>query len=79
MNILLTPVKWQHTLRYLDDGVIFYENFEEHLRRVESVSQQIQKVERTLKRDKCIFLVQRNRLFWLNDFAHMSAYHYKDN
>lgn len=53
MDIILAPVKWQHTLVYLHNVVLSSKSHEEHLRHVKSVLQLIQKYGMTLNLKKC--------------------------
>ena len=53
MEIALRGLQWHTCLIYLDDIVVFGNNFEEHLKRVEEVLQRLQFAGLKLKPEKC--------------------------
>ncbi|KAM7283855.1 retrovirus-related Pol polyprotein from transposon 17.6 [Ixodes scapularis] len=55
MDTVLSGLKWQSCLVYLDDVVVFASDFDEHLRRLRAVLQAIQNAGLTLKPSKCRF------------------------
>ncbi|XP_075739305.1 uncharacterized protein LOC142784700 isoform X1 [Rhipicephalus microplus] len=55
MDTVIAGLKWQSCLVYLDDVVIFFESFEEHLKRLRKVLEAIRTAELTLKPQKCHF------------------------
>lgn len=52
MDTVLTGLKWQTCLVYLDDVVVFSETFEQHLHRLRIVLEAIQSADLTLKPEK---------------------------
>lgn len=55
MDTVLSDLKWQTCLVYLDDVIVFAPTFEEHLRRLSSVLHAIRSAGLTLKAEKCHF------------------------
>lgn len=55
MDTVLTGLKWQTCIVYLDDVVMFSETFDEHLRRLTSVLHAIRSAGLSLKPEKCHF------------------------
>lgn len=55
MDTVLTDLKWQTCLVYLDDVVIFACTFKEHLRRLRAVLEALKNAELTLNPKKCRF------------------------
>jgi hypothetical protein len=55
MDVLLSGLKWNICLVYLDDIVIFSRNFSEHLSRLEAVLLPIREANLKLKLSKCSF------------------------
>ncbi|CAF4940559.1 unnamed protein product, partial [Rotaria socialis] len=55
MDIVLTGLKWQCCLVYIDDVVIFSPTFEQHIVDLEKVFQALQSANLTLKASKCQF------------------------
>lgn len=58
MDVVLAGLKWNSCLVYLDDIVIFAPTVTEHLVRLESVLQRIERAGLKLKLSKCSFLEQ---------------------
>ncbi|KAM7296833.1 retrovirus-related Pol polyprotein from transposon 297 [Ixodes scapularis] len=55
MDTVLSGLKWQNCLVYLDDVVVFASEFDEHLRRLRAVLQAFKAAGLTLKPSKCRF------------------------
>lgn len=55
MDTVLTGLKWQTCLVYLDDVVVFSETFEQHLQRLKKVLEAVQSASLSLKPEKCHF------------------------
>ncbi|KAK8780235.1 hypothetical protein V5799_018426 [Amblyomma americanum] len=55
MDTVLTDLKWQSCLVYLDDVVIFSDTFEDHLKRLRAVFEAIRSAGLSLKSEKCHF------------------------
>uniref|UniRef100_A0A6G5AB96 Putative tick transposon n=1 Tax=Rhipicephalus microplus TaxID=6941 RepID=A0A6G5AB96_RHIMP len=55
MDTVLSGLKWQTCLVYLDDVIVFSKTFEEHLSRLLSVFRAIRSAGLTLKPEKCHF------------------------
>ncbi|KAM7303194.1 retrovirus-related Pol polyprotein from transposon 17.6 [Ixodes scapularis] len=55
MDTVLAGLKWQSGLVYLDDVVVFSQNFDEHLRRLKAVLQAMKTAGLSLKQTKCRF------------------------
>ena len=55
MDVLLSGLKWNTFLVYLDDIVVFSKTFSEHLARLDEVLGRIQRANLTLKLSKCSF------------------------
>ncbi|KZS10738.1 Uncharacterized protein APZ42_024709 [Daphnia magna] len=58
MHVVLAGLKWNSCLVYLDDIVVFAPTVSQHLERLESVLQRIERVGLKLKLSKCSFLEQ---------------------
>jgi hypothetical protein len=63
MDIVLTRLKWQMCLVYLDDVLVFGKTFEEHQKKLKCVLIALEKAGLTLNVSKCIFAT--NRIFHL--------------
>lgn len=61
MDTVLSGLKWQACLVYLDDVVIFAASFEEHLDRLRMVLQALRSAQLTIKPQKCHFGFQELR------------------
>lgn len=59
MDIVLSGLKWNILLVYLDDVIIFSKTMEEHLHRLREVFERFSKHNLTLKPSKCVFAVNR--------------------
>ena len=55
MDVLLSGLKWNTCLVYLDDIVVFSKTFSEHLSRLDEVLARIQRANLKLKISKCSF------------------------
>lgn len=55
MDTVLSGLKWQSCLVYLDDVVVFSETFEQHLHRLRAVLDAIRSAGLSLKPEKCHF------------------------
>lgn len=55
MDTVLSGLKWQTCLVYLDDVIVFSATFDEHLRRLKTVFEAIRSAGLTLKPEKCHF------------------------
>ena len=55
MDVILSSVRWQFALVYLDDVIIFSRSVEEHFAHVRTVLSLLQKAGVTLRIDKCCF------------------------
>lgn len=55
MDTVLSGLKWQTCLVYLDDVIVFSPTFDEHVKRLSAVLQAIRSAGLTLKREKCHF------------------------
>lgn len=55
MDIVLSTVKWQSALVYLDEGVIFLRYVGEHLDHLQSVLRLLEGASATLKLKNCFF------------------------
>lgn len=55
MDTVLSGLKWQTCLVYLDDVIVFSRTFQQHLDRLSSVLQAIRSAAHTLKPEKCHF------------------------
>ncbi|KAK8788355.1 hypothetical protein V5799_021870 [Amblyomma americanum] len=55
MDTVLSGLKWQSCLVYLDDVVIFSDTFDEHLKRLRAVFEAIRSAGLSLKPEKCHF------------------------
>jgi hypothetical protein len=58
MDVVLAGLKWNTCLVYLDDIVVFAPTVSQHLERLETVLQRIDKAGLKLKLSKCSFLEQ---------------------
>ena len=58
MDVVLAGLKWNTCLVYLDDIVVFAPTVSQHLERLETVLQRIDKTGLKLKLSKCSFLEQ---------------------
>ncbi|KAI9556842.1 pol polyprotein [Daphnia sinensis] len=58
MDVVLAGLKWNSCLVYLDDIVVFAPTVSQHLERLESVLQRIERAGLKLKLSKCSFLEQ---------------------
>ena len=58
MDILLSDVRWESVIVYLDDIIIFSKSFEEHVRHLRVVLQKLTDSGATLKFSKCKFFRQ---------------------
>ncbi|KAL3883059.1 hypothetical protein ACJMK2_029352 [Sinanodonta woodiana] len=56
VELIIQGLQWQTCLIYIDDIIVFGENFEEHMSRLEKVLQRIQNAGLKLKPDKCRLL-----------------------
>ena len=56
MELVLSGLQWQICLIYLDDIIVFSENFEDHLKRLDLVLSRISKAGLKLKPEKCQLL-----------------------
>jgi transposase InsO family protein len=55
MDIILSGVRWEFVIVYLDDIIIFSNSFEEHLKHIDLVLQKLSEAGATLKFPKCHF------------------------
>lgn len=55
MDTVLSGLKWEACLVYLDDVVVFSQTFEQHLQRLRSVFAAIRTAGLSLKPEKCHF------------------------
>lgn len=55
MDPVLTGLKWQTCLVYLDDDVVFSVTFEQHLKRLQTFLEALRSINLTLKLEKCHF------------------------
>lgn len=55
MDMVLSDLKWQTCLVYLDDVVVFSATFEQHLRRLKTVFEAVHSAGQTLKPEKYHF------------------------
>ena len=55
LNIILSGVRWQSCLIYLDDVIVFSRSTDEHLRHVDEIITLLQRAGITLKVTKCSF------------------------
>ena len=53
VNQILGPSRWKHTLAYIDDIIIYSENFDEHLQHIEEACTLLQDTNFKLNIDKC--------------------------
>ena len=58
MDIILSEVRWESVLVYLDDVIIFSRSFEEHVKHLDLVLQKLSEAGATLKFSKCKFFRQ---------------------
>ncbi|KZS10218.1 Uncharacterized protein APZ42_025366 [Daphnia magna] len=63
MDVVLAGLKWNSCLVYLDDIVVFALAVTQHLERLESVLQRIERAGLKLKLSKCSFLEQSLKVF----------------
>lgn len=61
MDSVLSGLKWQSCLVYLDDVVVFSATFEQHIERLRSVLHAIQSAGLTIKPEKCQFGYEKLR------------------
>ena len=59
MDKVLQGLNWKILLCYIDDIIIFSNNFDEHLQHLDLVFQRLRKANLTLKPSKCTFSAQR--------------------
>ncbi|CAF3306787.1 unnamed protein product, partial [Rotaria sp. Silwood2] len=53
VNQILGPNRWKHILAYIDDIIIYSQNFNEHLKHIEEVCSLLQEANFKLNVDKC--------------------------
>ncbi|CAF2698527.1 unnamed protein product [Rotaria sp. Silwood2] len=66
VNQILGPNRWKHVLAYIDDIIIYSQNFNEHLKHIEEVCSLLHEANFKLNVDKCevpclIIKIQRSR------------------
>lgn len=61
MDTVLSGLKWQSCLVYLDDVVIFSATFEQHIERLRLVLEAIRSANLTIKPEKCQFAFEELR------------------
>ena len=57
MDIVLSGLKWNSCLVYLDDIIVFAPDFDTHLARLQAILIRLRKANFTLKPSKCVFAV----------------------
>lgn len=55
MNMILKGLTWKHCLVYIDDIIVWSDNFDNHLKHLDLVFQRLRKANLTLKPLKCSF------------------------
>ena len=55
MDIILSEVRWESVIVYLDDVIIFSRTFEDHVKHLEVVLNKLHEAGATLKFSKCHF------------------------
>ena len=55
MNLILKGLTWKHYLVYIDDIIVWSDNFENHLQHLDLVFQRLREANLTLKPTKCVF------------------------
>ena len=56
MELVLNGLQWQSCLIYLDDIIVFSENFNDHMKRLETVLDKMSKAGLRLKLEQCQLL-----------------------
>ena len=56
MELVLNGLQWQSCLIYLDDVIVFSDNFNDHMKRLETVLDRMSKAGLKLKPEKCQLL-----------------------
>ena len=55
MNLILKGLTWKHCLVYIDDIIVWSDNFENHLQHLDLIFQRLREANLTLKPTKCVF------------------------
>lgn len=59
MDMVLSGLQWMHCLVYLDDVIIFSQDFQSHLAKLHQVFQRLQQAGLKVKPTKCVFFQKK--------------------